>query len=820
MSISFGLIAFGVRCVLAESIENLPLEKMARVIEDRIKDHSQAITKALAKANDRAWQAVGLALTGEDRFFESIKDLFRDGDMRGIRDQIKKFLDYTPTGLEGITPAIRVQAVKEWHRLRKGNRWAVEGISSTELAEKATQLKRYGDLSQLALLAHQAVKEIASSLEKDTPNLAMILTMAPANGNPLLAIAFGFFFRREVEKNEELARGLTFDFLKKLGEQQEHGFQELAVSLESHTDSVISHLDGLFDAIGDWFLSADTRLGEINAKLDQLIKLRDVSTLPSEPLKVSVTNKEELELILRLRDQLRQLPPGIVATADWAKLGDTLAAAGLFPDAKEAHESASAVARNAKDIKAEAESEYKRFRDYCELGEQDNALTALQRAIELDSDRFRPFDLHRYKLQAVVGIGGFGTVFLAEDQYHYTRVGNERKPKKVAIKTFHDSGWDSILDRNLAETFDEADTLTALNHSGIVQSLNRGFGDPVQLKRAYVVLEYFPGKSLEKWLKTNGVFPLTDMLEIAKKIAEAVHAAHQQGILHRDIKPGNILVAWDESSQTWQVKVIDFGLAVKLNVAHTSIKVPSGRRAVLDRQLAGTIRYAPPEQRNELDADVGPYSDVYAWGKTCLDLLFGTTEPKSIHWKKLLPEYRESVQELLELATMDDLNFRFGNFEPILAYFSHARQDSLSFNQSSGKWSDKKDENVPIQMKRVIPVTDPVTNHTKQSKIIEPSVSVSEEPSFDLTALDFRSTILDSKSTDQKPVEKYQDPEPIIGKKIPGQIITFQLNNSELRRGAGEIMNLKIPDKEQGIKAGTITTLHWKMVREQKDSNL
>jgi serine/threonine protein kinase len=231
---------------------------------------------------------------------------------------------------------------------------------------------------------------------------------------------------------------------------------------------------------------------------------------------------------------------------------------------------------------------------------------------------------------------------------------------------------DSVLERDLSETFDEADTLTALNHAGIIKTLNRGFGDPRRKKRPYLVLEYFPGVTLDAWLRTNGTLPVTDLLVIARQAAEAVHAAHQVGIYHRDIKPANVMVSLDEKTRQWQVKVIDFGLAVKLHVARTSTSVLSGRRTAFDRSRAGTMRYTPPEQRNELDADVGPYFDVYAWGKTCLDLLFATTEPKTLHWKKLPDKYRDRVQALLERATLDDIenpdpdNCRFPTFEPVL----------------------------------------------------------------------------------------------------------------------------------------------------------
>jgi serine/threonine protein kinase len=353
----------------------------------------------------------------------------------------------------------------------------------------------------------------------------------------------------------------------------------------------------------------------------------------------------------------------LIDTTDWSRLGDTLAAAGLFREAGEAHGAAAAAAKAVADRQAEAEAEYKRFRDACETGDRSAAMSAFRRAVDIGPEQFAPFDLHRYKPEEVLGSGGFGTVFLAEDVY--VRVDKERRPQKVAIKAFHDAGWDAILERDLAESFDEADTLSTLSDAGIVKSLNRGFGDPARRKRPYIVMEYFPGVTLEAWLKARGTLPLRDVLAIAEQVAKAVSEAHRLQILHRDLKPANVMVRFSEATRQWEVKVIDFGLAVKTQVARTSTGVPSNRRAALDRSLAGTFRYSPPEQRNELEADVGPYSDVYAFGKTCLDLLFATTEPKSLHWKRLPPEHRDRVQSLFEQATVDELEHRFQNFEPV-----------------------------------------------------------------------------------------------------------------------------------------------------------
>ena len=147
----------------------------------------------------------------------------------------------------------------------------------------------------------------------------------------------------------------------------------------------------------------------------------------------------------------------------------------------------------------------------------------------------------------VLGVGGFGTVLWADDLY--VRVGKDRQPQKVAIKAIHDSRWETILERDLAETFDEANTLSTLNHPGIIKTLNRGFGDPARPKRPYVVMEYFPGVTLEALLKDKKALPVRDVVVIAKQIAEAIHQAHALGIYHRDVKPANIMVAFDDARE-------------------------------------------------------------------------------------------------------------------------------------------------------------------------------------------------------------------------------------------------------------------------------
>ena len=143
MSVVGSLIAYGLRQVVGDAATD-PAGQILAVVRNYWTDHGQALPDALARANDRAWQAVGLALAG-DGLWDRVKDVFRDGDLKGVRDQIKKFLDQTPTGMESTSPNIRSKAVEEWRRLRKAGRLSAESVPSDELANQAAALDRYSD---------------------------------------------------------------------------------------------------------------------------------------------------------------------------------------------------------------------------------------------------------------------------------------------------------------------------------------------------------------------------------------------------------------------------------------------------------------------------------------------------------------------------------------------------------------------------------------------------------------------------------------------------------------------------------------------------
>src|SRR5262249_34834355 len=148
--------------------------------------------------------------------------------------------------------------------------------------------------------------------------------------------------------------------------------------------------------------------------------------------------------------------------------------------------------------------------------------------------------------------------------------------------------------------------------------------------------DYFDGPTLEDFVRVHGPIRVTEFLPAARLLAEGLHAAHGRGILHRDVKPANLLVKRD--GDLWRVKLIDFGLALKPELLRVSLAATAGGRtaSALAAQVAGTLDYAAPEQLGRLPGvAVGPAADVFGFARTCCYALFGTPQPLRKHWAAL-----------------------------------------------------------------------------------------------------------------------------------------------------------------------------------------
>ncbi len=222
MSLVTQLIGFGLRQVIGDSADDVG--QVVGAVEQRFRDHSRKLPKALENAHNRAWQALGVALAG-DGLLDRVKVFFASGDDKGVREQVQLFLKSNAVSFDWTPIEFRQACLDELKRLRKSGLLSTQGGSSTEIARQAAGFKRHTDPQGLIEEARRAVAGVADALAGAYPNLSRLLRTPTPAGPPLLAAAFCYFFRREVETDDELAHGLFFDGLGQLSASQAQAFR-------------------------------------------------------------------------------------------------------------------------------------------------------------------------------------------------------------------------------------------------------------------------------------------------------------------------------------------------------------------------------------------------------------------------------------------------------------------------------------------------------------------------------------------------------------------------------------------------------------------
>ena len=199
---------------------------------------------------------------------------------------------------------------------------------------------------------------------------------------------------------------------------------------------------------------------------------------------------------------------------------------------------------------------------------------------------------NRYRLRQPLGSGGMADVFLAHDDI---------LDRDVALKVMSGryAGDDEFVERFRRE----AQSAAALSHPNIVSIFDRGEADDGTY---YIAMEYLPGGTLKDRILKRGALPPRTAAAVALQIAEALRAAHERDVIHRDIKPHNILI-----TGSGDVKVTDFGIA---RAASSSTMTRTGH-------ILGTAHYISPEQA--MGEPVGPASDLYSLGVVLYEMLTG-----------------------------------------------------------------------------------------------------------------------------------------------------------------------------------------------------
>jgi eukaryotic-like serine/threonine-protein kinase len=198
----------------------------------------------------------------------------------------------------------------------------------------------------------------------------------------------------------------------------------------------------------------------------------------------------------------------------------------------------------------------------------------------------------RYELKNAVGKGGMSTVYCAYDT---------QLERTVALKILHEHFSED--DDYVARFRHEARAAAQLSHPGIVTVIDRGEADG----RQFIVFEFVEGETLKDLVVRGGPMPIRRVLEVGLQVGRALAFAHQQGLIHRDVKPQNVLMNGDG-----RAKVTDFGIA-------RSLEAVGGRTET--GTVLGTSHYIAPEQARGERVDA--QTDVYSFGVVLYELLAG-----------------------------------------------------------------------------------------------------------------------------------------------------------------------------------------------------
>lgn len=252
-----------------------------------------------------------------------------------------------------------------------------------------------------------------------------------------------------------------------------------------------------------------------------------------------------------------------------------------------------------------------------------------------------PERIGEYRIERLLGEGGMGAVYLAE----------QRHPRrKVALKVIRAG----IAGPRLMRRFEfEAQVLARLEHPSIARIYDAGMIDAGTGAQPFFAMEYVEGLTLDTYINRNRL-SVRERLKLIAEICDAIHHAHQKGVIHRDLKPANILV-----DAAGRPRVLDFGVA-----RATDADTNSATMRTDIGQLIGTVPYMSPEQLSGDPNDLDIRADVYALGVTAYEVLTGRL-PHDVSRKTIVEAARIVQQAPIPAPRTFDTSLK-GDIETIL----------------------------------------------------------------------------------------------------------------------------------------------------------
>lgn len=315
----------------------------------------------------------------------------------------------------------------------------------------------------------------------------------------------------------------------------------------------------------------------------------------------------------------------------------------------------------------------------------------------------------RYEIEKLIGEGGMANVYLAHDTI---------LDRKVAVKVLR---GDLAGDEKFVRRFQrEALSASSLSHPNIVEIYDVGEDGG----NFYIVMEFIEGKTLKQLIKKRGVLSLSETIDIMLQLLDALATAHDSYIIHRDIKPQNIMI-----KESGLVKITDFGIAMALN----SVELTQ------TNSVMGSVHYLPPEQASGKGSTIR--SDIYSLGILMFEMLTGkmpfkgdsAVEIALKHMKEPLPSVRElnpvvpqSVENIILKAAAKNPKNRYRDVREMASDIKtcldedRQNEEKIVFKYPETDFSDTKTVNISKKVakeeKEQKPVVKQITDDDKIEK--------------------------------------------------------------------------------------------------------
>ena len=263
-----------------------------------------------------------------------------------------------------------------------------------------------------------------------------------------------------------------------------------------------------------------------------------------------------------------------------------------------------------------------------------------------------PNQIGDYSIEELIGSGGMGQVFLAE---------HVRMQRTVAIKMLP---VDRMGDEKAVDRFyDEVRAASRLMHPNIVTAFDAGESEGIH----YLAMEYVDGETLTRSVSRNGPMPVGEAAAVIRQAALGLLHAHRAGIVHRDVKPGNLMRASDGT-----VKVLDLGLA---RISTSLLGDNQAKQGDSKGRLVGTLAFMSPEQLEDPDS-ADPRSDIYSLGATLFFLLTAHPPYTGEYLEQVYGHRHGDIPDLMQAR--DDVDMQFANvFSRMMAKSPDQRYASL-----------------------------------------------------------------------------------------------------------------------------------------------